>query len=83
MAMQNVSTGLIACAFFSMNSKVEKLTRNVGKLDNVLSYTGGLLSILMGFLGFFLMSFNEYRYELKIAEGRFHSTNPSSKVNIR
>lgn len=62
MGITNTSGGLIACAFFMMNSKAEKITRSVGKLDNVLSYTGGLLSILMAFTGFFLMSFNEYRY---------------------
>lgn len=29
-----------------------------GKLDNVLSYVGGLFGILMSFMGFFLSSFN-------------------------
>lgn len=38
----------------------------------MLSYAGGLFSIIIGFLSLFLFSFNEYRYELMVAEGLFH-----------
>lgn len=38
------------------------IKRVVGKFDEILSYAGGLFSIVIAFLGFFLLSFNEYRY---------------------
>ena len=42
--------------------------REYGKLDDTLSYVGGLFSLVIVFLGFFFMSFNEYRYELFVGE---------------
>jgi hypothetical protein len=36
--------------------------RTLGKLDEALSYVGGLFSIIIGFLAFFMMSYNQYRY---------------------
>lgn len=39
-----------------------------GKIDDKLSYVGGLFEILLVMIGFFLLSFNEYRYELFIGE---------------
>jgi hypothetical protein len=41
----------------------------VGKFDEMLSYAGGLFAIIAGFLNFFMFSYNEYRYELMVAEG--------------
>lgn len=55
-----------------MNRKYVHITRVVGKLDQMLSYAGGLFSILVGFLSIFINSYNEYRYELMVAEGVFH-----------
>ena len=46
--------------------------REVGKLDDMLSYVGGLFSLIVGFLAFFMMSYNEYRYELIVAKGAFN-----------
>ena len=42
--------------FFSDQYKV--IHRTVGKIDEVLSYAGGLFSIIISFLGFFLLSYN-------------------------
>ncbi len=42
---------------------------------------GGLFQILLGFLGFFLVSFNEYRYELSVAEGAFDFDKNRKNVN--
>ena len=39
-----------------------EIIREVGKIDELLSYAGGLFSIIISFLGFFLLSYNEYRY---------------------
>ena len=41
-----------------MNCKITKIKREVGKLDEVISYSGGLFSLIMAFFAFFLMSFN-------------------------
>jgi len=40
-------------------------------LDDILSYVGGLYGIVISFLAFFLMSFNEYKYELRVGGGAF------------
>lgn len=55
-----------------MNRRHILLERKVGKLDEMLSYAGGLFSIILGFLAIFLTSYNKYRYELMVAEGIFH-----------
>lgn len=45
---------------FSQEKRI--LERNIGKVDDMLSYLGGLFAIIIAFLGFFMMSFNQYRY---------------------
>lgn len=72
--------GMLAAVYFMMDLKKKRYARSVGKIDNLLSYTGGLFSILIGFLSFFLMSFNMYRYELKIAEGAFNIDKTGRKM---
>lgn len=47
------------------------INRSYGKLDNILSYVGGLYGIVMSFIGFFILSFNQYKYELRVGEGAF------------
>lgn len=37
----------------------------------MLSYVGGLFGLLFVFIAFFLSSYNEYRYELMVAETAF------------
>lgn len=56
------------------------VVRKVGKLDDMLSYAGGLFSIITGFLGLFIVSFNKYRYELMVAEGVFHEDEDGNKI---
>ncbi len=55
----------------SMNNRLRVYKRTIGKLDNLLSYLGGLFQMLIGFIAFFIASFNEYRYEIKASEGMF------------
>lgn len=50
-----------------MNRKHILVERKVGKLDDLLSYVGGLFAIIIGFLAIFISSFNKYRYELMVA----------------
>lgn len=47
----------------------------------MLSYVGGLFSTIIAFLAFFLQSFNEYRYELRVAEGVFVYDETGRKIN--
>lgn len=53
--------------YITLNRKSINVKRTVGKLDEMLSYAGGLFSIIVGFLAFFMSSFNEYKYELLVA----------------
>lgn len=61
-----------AFIYLGMNRRFIYIERKVGKIDEMLSYAGGLFSIIIGFLAIFMKSFNQYRYELMVAEGIFH-----------
>lgn len=50
--------GFIGRFDVNMNTGLRVYKRTFGKLDNLLSYVGGLFEILIGFLAFFLSSFN-------------------------
>lgn len=63
-----------------MSPRVTNLSRKVGKIDEMLGYAGGLFAIIIAFFAFFLMSFNEYKYELKIAENMFNLDEDGNKV---
>jgi hypothetical protein len=63
-----------------MNQRQYIINRVVGKIDNLLSYAGGLFSIIIGFLALFLKSFNEYKYELTVAEGAFNYDKKGNKI---
>lgn len=67
----DVQTDLLAVVKFTINQKQYVINRVVGKIDGLLSYAGGLFSIIIGFLALFLKSFNEYKYELAVGEGAF------------
>ena len=53
------------------STKSMTITRNYGKIDTVLSYVGGLFSLLFSFIAFFCASYSQYSYELYIAEQVF------------
>ena len=55
-------------AVFQLGSQHLYMEREFGKLDDTLSYVGGLFGLIIAFLAFFMMSFNEYRYELFVGE---------------
>ncbi len=56
------------------------ITRSIGKLDEVLSYAGGLFGIIISFLSFFLLSFNKYRYEIMAASSAFGHNDKGKKL---
>lgn len=63
-----------------MNRRMIYYSRTIGKLDETLSYVGGLFSIIIGFLAFFILSFNQYRYQLMVAEGSFNYNEDGKRV---
>lgn len=50
-----------------MNEKFRIYTREVGKLDKAFAISGGFFSIIMTFAGFFVMRYNTYQYDVKMA----------------
>ena len=63
-----------------LSDRKKEIQREVGKIDEVLSYAGGLFGIIISFLAFFLMSFNEYRYELMVAQGAFNYSEDGKQI---
>ena len=63
-----------------MSPNVIKLDRKVGKIDDMLSYAGGLFAIIISILAFFLRSYNKYRYELMVAEKMFNFDEDGNKI---
>ena len=56
------------------------MTRSVSKVDEMLSYVGGLFSLLWVAVAFFLGAFNVYRYELYAAESAFSFDESGRKI---
>ena len=54
---------------FSIYKSTRMLTinRNYAKIDDFLSYVGGLFSLLFTFIAFFFASYSQYCYELHVA----------------
>lgn len=55
-----------------MKNKKKVFKRKVGKIDEVISYAGGIFGLLIAFFSFIINSYNEYSYELKVAESSFN-----------
>ena len=47
------------------------VTRNYGKIDEVLAYIGGLFGLILPVFVFFMSSYSSYCYELYVAESAF------------
>jgi hypothetical protein len=45
-----------------------QIARTLGKIDTILSYVGGLFSLLFTGISFFFGSYSQYKYELYVAE---------------
>ena len=50
------------------STKYMTITRTIGKIDTVLSYVGGLFSLLFTAIAFMFGSYSTYKYELYVAE---------------
>ena len=51
----------------SMSQENIYIDRAFGKVDDRLSYIGGLFELVIIFLSFFIASYNVYRYELIVS----------------
>lgn len=54
-----------------MNQRLLVVNRKVGKITDALSETGGLISILISVIAFFMAGYNANRYELTVADRTF------------
>ena len=59
---------IIASVYITFDPEYTLIERQYGKIDDALSYVGGLFGLVIAFLAFFMMSYNEYRYELFASE---------------
>ena len=62
------------------DSSIYTVTREHDKLDDMLSYVGGLFSLLFAAIFFFIGSYNEYRYEISVAESSFALDGTGRKI---
>lgn len=62
------SSNPLAVFTFTMNEKLKLYTREVGKLDKAFALSGGFFSIILSIAGFFVVSYNTYQYDMKMAE---------------
>lgn len=63
-----------------MTNERKKFERAVGKIDNVISYAGGLFGILIAIFSYCVFNYNRYSYELIVAETAFSNDGHSSKM---
>ncbi len=63
-----------------MTSNVQVYNRQVNKIDDLLSYIGGLFGFVTVFFAYFVASYNEYRYELGVGENFFSYTSDGKKI---
>ena len=63
----------------SMSAEKITINRSFGKIDDRLSYIGGLFEIVIIFLSFFLTSYNLYRYELMVSEKTYSDVTGKAK----
>ena len=69
--------------YIKLDRNIKVIERLVGKIDEILAYIGGLVDITVVAIGFFIASFNEYRYELLIGEHAFNYHSDGSKFKER
>ena len=62
------------------STMIYNVERKHDKIDDLLSYIGGLFSLIFFVFFWFLGSFDEYRLELLVAEASFSSDKDGKKV---
>ena len=66
-AVSLTSTNYMNLAIYR-STKALSITRTLGKIDSVLSYVGGLFSLIFTAIAFLFGSYSQYKYELYVAE---------------
>ena len=61
------STKYVALNFYK-STKSLSISRTIGKIDEVLSYVGGLFSLVFSAILFFIGSYSEMKYEIYVAQ---------------
>lgn len=69
--LSSVSTSNLVHFQFYKSTKSLTIIRTYGKLDSLLSYTGGLFSLIFTVIAFFFASYSQYSYEMSIGEKAF------------
>ena len=64
----------------SLTNDEKVYNRNVTRLDDALSYVGGLFGLIVFILIFLLKSYNQYKYELHVSENSFNYDTDGYKV---
>ena len=60
--IMTASSAVVFSGFITIGLNHLEIERQYGKYDDALAYVGGLFGLVIAFLAFFMMSFNEYRY---------------------
>jgi hypothetical protein len=87
---QSISDAVLADVDATLETSNSKITftltndkyiyyRRVGKIDEMFSYAGGLFALVIWCLAYFVGSFNQYRYELMVAENIFNFDKDGNK----
>lgn len=63
----SISTKYVDVDFYR-STKALSISRTIGKIDTVLSYVGGLFSLIFTAIAFFISSYSSMKYELYVAE---------------
>lgn len=56
------------------------ISRTIGKIDVVLSYVGGLFSLIFTGIAFFISSYSEMKYEVYVAESTLRVDESGKRV---
>jgi hypothetical protein len=60
------STNYVSVDFYR-STKAKSISRTIGKIDTVLSYVGGLFSLIFTAIAFFISSYSSMKYEIYVA----------------
>lgn len=71
---------ILAQFVLAMNRKIKIYKRDIGKVDQIIAYVGGHFSIAVAVFTWFLINYNKYRFEIKVAEGAFNFDEGGKKI---
>lgn len=69
----------IAVFIFTNNQKQLIITRQIRKLSDALSLSGGIITMLTSIFAFFIVGYNANKYDLQVADRTFKEGNDKMK----